>query len=138
MIVVLDTGVIVSALVNRKGSAAKILSLIFNGNLKILYDNRILFEYIEVLSRKGFGFNFDIINDTMHFVRYEGRFNEAVFNSLDYLDVKYHDEADKKFYEVYKAGEADYLITGNRKHFPEEPGIIIPGEFMKIYEKHKP
>jgi len=52
MTVVLDTGVVISALVNKKGSAAKILSLIFDGNIKILYDNRILFEYKEVLSKR--------------------------------------------------------------------------------------
>ena len=138
MTVVLDTGVVISALVNKKGSAAKILSLIFDGNIKILYDNRILFEYKEVLSKKNFGFNFDLINDPMHFIRQEGTFNEATFNTLDYPAVKFHDEGDKKFYEVYKAGEADYLITGNRKHFPEENTILIPGEFIKIYEKHKP
>ena len=138
MTVVLDTGVVISALVNRSGSAAKILSLIFDGNIKILYENRIIFEYLEVLSKKGFGFNFDLINDTMHFFRHEGIFNEAVFNSLDYPAVEFSDEADQKFYEVYKAGEADYLITGNKKHFPEEQGIVIPGEFIKIYEKHKP
>jgi putative PIN family toxin of toxin-antitoxin system len=138
MKVVLDTGVIVSAMVNRGGSASRVLSLIFDGEVKILYENRILFEYIEVLSRKGFGFNFDVINDTMHFLRYEGIFNEAIFNDIDYPAVKFHDIADKKFYEVYKAGEADYLITGNRKHFPDEQGIIIPGEFIKLFEKHEP
>ena len=138
MTVVLDTGVIVSALVNKKGSAAKILSLIFDGDINILYDNRILFEYKEVLSKKAFSFNLDLINDIMHFIRHEGTFNEAIFNSLDYPAVKYHDEGDKKFYEVYKAGEGDYFITGNKKHFPEEQGIVIPGEFIKIYEKHKP
>ena len=137
MKVVLDTSVIISALVNKRGAAAHILSLIVDGNIQILYDNRLLFEYIEVLSRKGFGFNLDIINDAMHFVRYEGIFNEAIFNDLDYPAVKFHDEANKKFYEVYKAGEADYLITGNRKHFPEEHSIVIPVEFVKIYEKHK-
>jgi len=136
MRVVLDTNVMISALINRKGSAAKILSLIFDGNIKIVYDNRLLFEYLEVLS-KGFGFNVDIINDTMYFIRYEGSFNEAAFNDMDYPAVKFHDEADKKFYEVYKAGEADYLITGNRKHFTDDYGIMIPGEFIKIYEKHK-
>jgi putative PIN family toxin of toxin-antitoxin system len=137
MKVVLDTGVIVSAMVNRRGASAKILSLIFDGDIEILYENRILFEYIEVLSRKGFGFNFDIINDAMHFIRYEGIFNEEIFNSIDYPEVKFHDEGDQKFYEAYKAGEADYLITGNRRHFPEEHTIIIPGEFIKIHEKHK-
>ena len=138
MTVVLDTNIIVSAVVHKRAVAAKILTLLFNGKFKILYDNKILFEYIEVLSRKGFGFNIDIINDTMHFVRYEGTFNDAVFNSLDYPEFKFNDEADKKFYEVYKAGEAHYLITANRKHFPEEQNIVIPGEFLKIFENHKP
>jgi putative PIN family toxin of toxin-antitoxin system len=138
MKVVIDTSVLVFALVNKRGSAAKILSSIFDGKLKILYDNKILFEYLEVLSNKSFGFNFEIVNDVMHFVRYEGAFNEAVFNSIDYPDVKFHDEADRKFWEVYKAGEANHLITGNRKHFPEDHAIMLPGEFIKAYEKHKP
>jgi putative PIN family toxin of toxin-antitoxin system len=137
MIVVLDTSVMVSALMNEKGAAAKIFSLILDGNFEILYDNRIIFEYLEVLSRKGFGFNLNIINDAMHFVRYEGIFNEAPFNDMDYPAMKFHDDADRKFYEVYKAGEADYLITGTPKHFPDEPSIILPVDFIKMYEKHK-
>ena len=132
MKVVLDTGVMVSALVNARGSSAKTLSLILDGDIKILYDNRILFEYIEVLSTNDFGFNIEKINDTIHFVRYEGTFVEA-----DSLDVIFHDEPNKKFYEVYISGEAQYLITGNREHFPEDSAVIIPGDFLKIYEKHK-
>ena len=46
MKVVVDTNVIVSALLNPNGPPAKILSLILNGKAKLLYDNRILFEYI--------------------------------------------------------------------------------------------
>jgi putative PIN family toxin of toxin-antitoxin system len=57
MRVVLDTNVIVSALINANGIPARILALIINGKLKIAYDNRILFEYIDVLTREEFRFD---------------------------------------------------------------------------------
>ena len=125
MKVVVDTNVIVSALMNTNGTPAKILSLLLNGKIVILYDNRIIFEYIETLSRKEFGFNMEIINAMMDFIKHEGEFINA-----DYLQVKFLDEADKKFYEVYKAGKAQFLITGNKKHFPKEEAILNPKEFI--------
>ena len=125
MKVVVDTNVIVSALLNTNGAPAKIVSLILNGKVKILYDNRILFEYLEVLSRKEFGFNTEIINDMIAFFKHEGEFVNA-----DHLNAKFHDETDKKFYEVHRSGEAQYLITGNIKHFPKDSAIIIPGDFL--------
>jgi putative PIN family toxin of toxin-antitoxin system len=63
MRIVLDTNVIVSALINPNGTPGRILASILNGKVKILYDNRIIFEYIDVLSRKDFGFNEEIIDE---------------------------------------------------------------------------
>ena len=126
MNVVVDTNVIVSALINANGAPAKVLSLILSGRIKLLYDNRILFEYIEVLSRKEFGFSAETISDIMDFFKHEGEFTNA-----EPLNIKFSDEADKKFYEVYKAGEAQYLITGNIKHFPKNNAVITPGEFIE-------
>jgi putative PIN family toxin of toxin-antitoxin system len=130
MRVVVDTNVIVSALMNVNGTPAKILSLILNGNIKILYDNRIIFEYFEVLSRKEFGFSEEIINDIIDYFKRDGEFINA-----KYLKVNFSDEADKKFYEVYKSSEAQYLITGNIKHFPKEDGIVIPKYFIQAYKE---
>ena len=127
MRVVVDTNVIVSALMNVNGTPSKILSLILNGNVKILYDNRIIFEYFDVLSRKEFGFNNEIINDMINFFKHDGEFINP-----EYIKKKFPDETDKKFYEVYKTGKAKYLITGNTKHFPKEDAIIIPKDFMQI------
>jgi len=129
MKVVVDTNVIVSALMNTNGTPAKILSLILNGKIKLLYDNRIIFEYTDVLSRKEFGFSKEIINDMIDYFKHDGEFINAEF-----IKRKFSDETDKKFYEVYKSGEAKYLITGNTKHFPKEDAIIIPKDFMQIYE----
>jgi putative PIN family toxin of toxin-antitoxin system len=74
MKVVLDTNVIVSALINTNGIPAKVLALILNGKVKILYDNRIVFEYNDVLSRKEFGFNTEIIADMIDYFRNDGEF----------------------------------------------------------------
>jgi len=130
MKVVVDTNVFVSALMSVYGTPAKILSLILNGKIKILYDNRIIFEYIDVLSREEFGFNNEIITDMVDYIKHDGEFINP-----EYLKVKFSDETDKKFYEVYKTGKARYLITGNIKHFPKENTIITPRDFMQIYEK---
>ena len=130
MKVVVDTNVIVSALMNINGIPARILSLILNGSVKLLYDNRIIFEYVNVLSRREFGFSGEIINDMIDFFKRDGEFVNA-----DHLKIHFSDEADKKFYEVYKCGTAQYLITGNIKHFPKEDTIIIPKDFIAVYEK---
>jgi putative PIN family toxin of toxin-antitoxin system len=130
MKIVLDTNVIVSALINTNGIPGMILALVLNGKVKILYDNRIIFEYVDVLSRKDFGFSEEIIHDMMDYFRSDGEFINA-----EYTNIKFTDDTDKKFYEVFKSGEAEYLITGNIKHFPKENGIIIPKEFFEKYDK---
>jgi len=130
MNIVVDTNVIVSALINVNGTPAKILSLLLNGKVKLLYDNRIIFEYTEVLLRKEFGFNADVVNDMIEYFKHQGDFINA-----NYFTLKFHDETDKKFYEIYKTGEANYLITGNIKHFPNEKTIITPKDFLEIYDK---
>jgi putative PIN family toxin of toxin-antitoxin system len=130
MKVVIDTNVIVSALMNANGTPAKILALILNGKATILYDNRIIFEYIDVLSRKDFGFDIETINDIINYIRTEGEFVNS-----EYINIEFIDETDKKFYEAHKSGEAQYLITGNIKHFPKEDSIIIPKSFLEIFDR---
>jgi putative PIN family toxin of toxin-antitoxin system len=129
MNVVVDTNVIVSALMNTNGIPAKVLSLLLNGKIKILYDNRIIFEYVDVLSRNEFGFSKEIVNDLIEYFKRSGEYINA-----EYIKIFFSDETDKKFYEVYKSGKANYLITGNTKHFPKEDAIITPKDFMLLYE----
>jgi len=126
MRVVIDTNVIISALINANGTPAKILSMVLNGDIKILYDDRIIFEYEDVLSRKKFGFDAEMVNDLIDYIRHDGKYVDT--NSLD---VQFTDQDDKKFYEVCKSGKARYLITGNAKHFPADSVIISPREFLE-------
>jgi predicted nucleic acid-binding protein len=41
------------------------------------------------------------------------------------------DEDDRVFYDTAKTAGA-FLITGNTKHFPQEPFILTPAEFVEM------
>ena len=127
MRVVIDTNVLVSGLLNPNGIPSKILGLLLNGKIEILYDHRILEEYREVLRRDKFGFSSEYIDALLEFIKYDG-----VFILSDPIGEQFKDEDDKKFLEVAKSGEATYLITGNTAHFPREKIIINPKEFFDI------
>ena len=44
------------------------------------------------------------------------------------------DEDDRIFYDIAKASHA-ILLTGNIKHFPLEPFIVSPADFLKEYQQ---
>ena len=123
--IVLDTNVIVSALLIPTSLPAKVLEAVLKRRAVIVYDNRILVEYIDVLFREKFKIDKEQISLVLDFIKKEGEFILA-----DTINLLFTDEADKKFYEVYKSAGAKYLITGNIKHFPKEAGIITPRKFL--------
>ena len=123
MNVVIDTNVLVSALWSKHGTCAKILYKVLNYELIVVYDQRILHEYKVVLERSKFGFTKDELKAIIDFVK-----NEGLCIVAKPLDIEFVDEVDKKFYEVAKTVNCK-LITGNKKHFPEETDILSLGEF---------
>jgi len=127
--VVLDTNIIVSALLSPQGLSAKLLNLVFNKKLTIVYDNNIFVEYFEVLNRDKFMLDKELVNLIIEFISREGEYIIAEFQNTQFID-----EGDKVFYEVYKGGDVDYLITGNKKHFPNEKSIVTAREFFNEYE----
>lgn len=132
MKIVLDTNVLVSGLLNPDGNPAMILGLLINGKIDLVYDNRILFEYIQVLNRKKFQFKKEWIDALIDFIRYEGEYVSA-----DPVSKSFKDIDDKKFYEVAKTGKVNYIITGNVNHFPTEDIIKTPKEFIDIFISKK-
>ena len=127
MKIVLDTNVIVSALLCPQSLPAKILGLVLNGTIGIVYDNNVLVEYIDVLNRDKFKINRETIKVVLDFITNDGEYIISMPQN-----IKFADEDDKIFYELYKSGEADFLITGNIKHFPKDKNIITPREFIEI------
>lgn len=124
--VVIDTNIIVSALLSPSGSPAKVFNHVLNGNVVMCYDSRIISEYQEVLMRPKFGSDKKAVRQVIDFIVHSG----ISIVPIPILDA-FEDEDDKMFYEVAKTAEA-YLVTGNGKNFRNEPRIIAPQEFLSV------
>ena len=124
--VVIDTNVIVSALLSRHGNPAQVIDMVFYGYFEPCYCAEILSEYAKVLMRPRFEFS---LEDRKHIL--EGIRGYGVPIEPAPIEIHFPDESDRIFYEVAKAASA-YLVTGNAKHFPNEPIIISPAEFIRL------
>ena len=121
---VIDTNVLVSALLSPNGCPAAILDHILNGSIVMCYDSRIISEYQEVLLRPKFGFDKKAVMQVINFIIDSGL-------SIVPAPIReiFHDENDRPFYEVAISAEA-YLVTGNTKHFPKSSIVLVPQEFL--------
>ena len=130
MRVVLDTNVLVSALLTPTGKAAAILMGAATGKFRPCYDYKIFKEYQEVLSRDKFRLSPDRIDDALSVIRDYGL-------NLERTKVEgevFPDPKDVVFYEVAMSKEDAYLVTGNIKHFPKKPFVVTPAEMIAIIE----
>jgi putative PIN family toxin of toxin-antitoxin system len=127
---VVDTNVLVSALLKPSGPPGQVLNAILSGQLTALYDDRILAEYHEVLHRSKFRLSITEVEVMLGLIEELGE-----YFSGHRSDVVLPDEADLPFLEVATAGLADALITGNGKDFKPKKGshnvrVISPAEFI--------
>ena len=125
MLVVLDTNILVSSLWSKNGAPARVVSMILTGQLIPCYDYRIHTEYRQVLSRPRFNFSDGEIDSLLEWIETSGRSIVA-----DPINDPFIDESDKKFYEVAKFCGA-ILITGNLKHFPNDPQVMNVSSFLE-------
>lgn len=123
MFVVIDTNVIVSAILSPQGKPARIFKQFLDGGLTLCLDDRIFREYEEVLYRPKFRFNRESVHAILNLIQIQG-----VFVNPPLCNLSFSDEADKKFFEVAKFCNA-VLITGNRKHYPDDPLVKSVQEF---------
>jgi len=134
MIVVLDTNVLVSALLSPFGPPARVLDLVLTGDLNLAYDDRLLAEYRQVLARPRFGFDPDDVAALLSYLEEEG-----VPVTTRPLPVELPDMDDLPFLEV-AATIGAILVTGNRAHFPEnacgEVQVLTPAEFLVWWQEH--
>ncbi len=133
---VIDTNVLVSALLSSKDDAAtvQVVNKVINGEIIPVYSNLITKEYREVLSRKKFGFSSNTIEYLLSAVEKFGILVEPSSSGIILPDMK-----DLPFYEVVleKRNDNMYLVTGNIKHFPKEPFIVTPRELLDILNENK-
>lgn len=131
MRIVLDTNVIVAGLLNAHGAPGSVVNSVLDGRVSVLVDDRILFEYRDVLRRPKFHFGPQYVASILDFLEHAG---EKVTASPTSADVA--DPDDVAFYEVAIAGDADYLVTGNLLHFPQKSYIVSPASFVSLL--HQP
>lgn len=131
---VIDTNVLVSALLSSKDDAAtvQIVGKMIAGEIIPLYSNEITDEYREVLSRKKFGFSKDIVEFLVTSVEKFGIQVDPSPSGTVLPDMK-----DLPFYEVVLEKREDnaYLVTGNIKHFPKEPFVVTARELLDILKQ---
>ena len=114
---VIDTNVLVSAMLKFQSVPGQIVNEALLGKLTPLLCNEIIAEYREVLARPKFKFNQNI---TEIFI--DGIIDRGIFVDVTPLDEALPDPKDVIFYEVIienlKNHDDSYLVTGNIKHFP--------------------
>jgi uncharacterized protein len=94
------------------GNEAVVVLLCLRGQLGFSISPAVLAEYEEVLHRPHLKLNGKEIETTLRNIRQAGRLVHPTVT----LKVSGHEE-DNRFYECADAAQADYIVTGNTKHF---------------------
>jgi len=129
---VIDTNVIVSALLSESSYPRLILTKVFSNQIVPLVNEQILFEYQDVLNRAKFNFNKE------HLMLF---FNKLYQVAID-LDKnvtleQFTDYDDRVFYQILLNARNitdSYLITGNIKHFPGDPFVVTPKQMIEMID----
>lgn len=127
---VIDTNVIVSALISKRVDSfpLTVMSYVYSGRITPIYNYEVIKEYKEVLSRKKFNLNSDDIVIALNVIlKYGINASRIKENEESFPDPK-----DIVFYELTLSRDGAYLITGNKKHFPDKQFVVTPKEFVSL------
>jgi putative PIN family toxin of toxin-antitoxin system len=131
---VVDTNIVVSAALKPDGLQRTVLLLAITKPARLYISKDILTEYREVLARpelqirKGLRSQLlDLLSKRVYFVTPAWK-----------LQVT-GDPKDNMFLECADAARADYLVTGNVRHFPrfwKKTKVITSREFLSLVAPH--
>lgn len=131
---VIDTNILVSAALKPDGLQRTVVLLALTKPARLYVSTSVLSEYWEVLSRPELGIRkgprqrfFDLIEKRAHLVSPPRR-----------LQIT-SDPDDNIFLECVDAARADYLVTGNQRHFPrfwKKTKIITSRDFITLVAPH--
>jgi putative PIN family toxin of toxin-antitoxin system len=131
---VVDTNILISAALKPDGLQRTVILLATTRPAKLYISAAILSEYRDVLSRPEFGIRKGLQQQLLTLIKNRAR---LVPRSRP-LQVA-SDPDDNIFLECADAARADYLITGNQKHFPrfwKRTKIITSREFISLVAPH--
>lgn len=130
---VIDTGVLVSALIRRQGTTGNVLRALRDGSFTAIYTTDILVEIIDVLGRPALRAKYHIepedIVALINLIRLRG---DLVIPDRKVTACR--DPKDDKFLEAALAGSADCVISGDADLLDLTPfegiPILRPAEFL--------
>lgn len=132
--VVVDTNIVVSAALKPEGLQRTVLLLTITKPARLYVSESIMDEYREVLARPKMNIRKGLRQQFLQLVK-----NHAhCVTPARPLQVT-GDPDDNKFLECADAARADYLVTGNQRHFPKfwkKTKVITSREFIGIVAPH--
>lgn len=136
---VIDTNVIVSALLSKNEDSATVKTIfkILDKSIIPVFSKEIIAEYSEVLSRGKFKNKFSTkkVHKAIKMI-----LDNGIELSGIQTEEKPSDPKDVIFYEVTmdsRQTQDTFLVSGNVKDFPIKPFVVTPKEMMEIFEKDK-
>jgi putative PIN family toxin of toxin-antitoxin system len=127
--VVLDTNILISALLTPQGAPAQVLLLCLNDPaVQLCLSARIYAEYEEVMRRPKFKRAEQEIDFILNALRRTGTWIKPSTTVQVCLDP-----GDDVFLGCAQAADADFIVTGNARHFPlawERTRVFSPRQFI--------
>lgn len=131
---VIDTNVVVSAALNPEGLQRTVLLLATTKPARWYVSNPIMEEYSAVLARPELKIRKSLRLQFIQLIK-----NHTYSVTPSQLPQVTTDPDDNIFLECADAARADYLVTGNQRHFPKfwkKTKIIHSREFLDIIAPH--
>jgi putative PIN family toxin of toxin-antitoxin system len=131
---VIDTNVLISAALKPTGLQRTVLLLATTTPARLYVSNAIVEEYRDVLARPELRIRRGLRLQLMQLLKNRS-YTVAPTRRLDVTS----DPDDNLFLECADAAGADYLITGNQRHFPKywkKTKIIPAREFISLAAPH--
>lgn len=131
---VIDTNVVISAALKSDGLQRTVLLLALSKPARLYLSEEILAEYSEVLARPELQIRKGVRQQLLQLIRNAGHLIVPTRRLLVTSDPD-----DNIFLECADAARADYLVTGNQRHFPKfwkQTKIITTREFITVVAPH--
>jgi putative PIN family toxin of toxin-antitoxin system len=131
---VIDTNILISAAIKPAGLQRTVLLLAITRPARLYVSRPILGEYSEVLGRPELRIRKGLRQQLLQLIKNHS-YTVVPTRRLDVTS----DPDDNMFLECADAARADYLVTGNQKHFPrfwKNTKIITTREFISLTAPH--
>jgi putative PIN family toxin of toxin-antitoxin system len=131
---VIDTNVLVSAAIKAAGLQRTVFLIAISKPARLYVSHPIMEEYSEVLARSELRIRKGLRLQLLQLIKNHSR-TVVPIRRLEATS----DPEDNIFLECADAARADYLVTGDQKHFPrfwKKTKVVTPREFVSLAAPH--